>query len=176
MSVQASVRATTADEVVVVGSGGLGDDGDDVAASCSSRREARLERGAAADDTRDDEAIIAPAEGDGVEHRFGVRAEDIEHRGAGGALGDGRLQLGQPRLAAGEDEVLLCGEVVEDRLLRHIGGDGDLGNGDGVEPALGEEPACGRSDRGTGGALLALSQTLGRSLHSNRIITVAVDL
>jgi hypothetical protein len=53
-------------------------------------------------------------------------------------------------------------DKVEHRLLRHVGGRGDLGDGDVVVPALGEEPACGRGDRVASGALLALAQPLGR--------------
>ena len=58
----------------------------------------------------------------------------------------------------------MVGEVVEDRLLGDVGGRGDLGDGDGVEAALGEQAARGGDDRVARGALLALAQALGGRL------------
>ena len=54
------------------------------------------------------------------------------------------------------------GEVVEDRLLRDVGGGGDLGDGDRVEAAFGEQAAGRGGDRLAGGALLARAEALVR--------------
>ena len=151
-------------EVAGVGAGRLGDGGGErVGLARPADREPLLQRGAVAHDAGDDEAVPGRAGGHDVEHRLGVRAEDVEHRRAGRALRDRRLQLGQPLLAAGEDEVLLGGEVVEDRLLGDVGGDGDLGDRDGVEAALCEQAARGGGDRVVRGALLAFTQAWGAS-------------
>ena len=83
----------------------------------------------------------------------------------GRAIGDGGDELGDALLAAGEGEVLLGREVVEDRLLGDVGGGRDLGDGDGVKAALGEEPAGGGGDRLARGALLALAEAFGRCCH-----------
>ena len=173
MSVQASVRATT--------SGTRSSSSAPVASAMAAAsgwpraptppRPAPATR-AAAHDAGDDEAVLGLPEGDGVEHRLRVRAEYVEHRGAGRALGDVRLELGQPCLAAGEHEVLLGGEVVEDRLLGDVGGRGDLGDRDGVEAALGEQTARGGDDRVARGALLALAQALG-NLSCHQCSTIA---
>jgi hypothetical protein len=61
-------------------------------------------------------------------------------------------------LAPGEREVLLRREVVEDRLLGDVGGGRDLGDGDAVEAALGEEPAGRGGDGLASGALLACAK------------------
>jgi hypothetical protein len=68
-------------------------------------------------------------------------------------------------LAPGERKVLLRREVVEHRLLRDVGGGRYLGDGDGLEAALGEEPAGGGGDRLARSALLALAQALSLSCH-----------
>ena len=69
-------------------------------------------------------------------------------------------ELRDALLAPGEGEVLLGREVVEHRLLRDVGGSGDLGDGDRVEPALGEQPTGGGRDGLAGGALLACAKAL----------------
>jgi hypothetical protein len=53
--------------------------------------------------------------------------------------------------------------VVEDRLLRDFGGGRDLGDGDAVEPTLGEQPAGGGGDGLPSGALLAGAEAFGLS-------------
>ena len=72
-----------------------------------------------------------------------------------------RVQLREALLAPGERQVLLSREVVEDRLLRDVGGDRDLGDGDGVEAALGKQPAGGRGNRLPSDALLAGPEAFG---------------
>ncbi len=149
-------------EVVVGRAGRLGDHGGDRGgARLPPHGQALLQRSAAANDLGDGEQVLVPAGDEVVDHRVGQRAEDVEDGGAGWALGDVGGEAHDALLAAGEGEVLLRGEVVEDRLLRDVGGRRDLGDGDGVEAALGEEPARGGGDRLAGGALLARAQTLG---------------
>ena len=53
-----------------------------------------------------------------------------------------REQLVLEGLKAPVDEVLLGGEVVEDRLLGHLGGAGDLRHRDALEAALAEQRAA----------------------------------
>src|SRR6185312_2981521 len=68
-------------------------------------------------------------------------------------------------------EVLFRGEVVEDRLLRHVGGARDVGDRHGVEPT-GEEQLHRRlGDRLACLALLAFAQPLGRGRHRGHILT-----
>jgi hypothetical protein len=52
--------------------------------------------------------------------------------------------------------------VVEDRLLRNVRGGRDLGDGDGVEAALGEQPSGGGGDGLPSDALLAGTKAFGR--------------
>ena len=56
-----------------------------------------------------------------------------------GAVADRREHLLLERLEPVVDELLLGGEVVEDRRFRHLRIARDLGHGDGVEAPLDEE-------------------------------------
>ena len=103
------------------------------------------------------------------------RPENVEDGAAGRALGNGGDELRDALLAAGEREVLLRREVVEDRLLRDVGGDRDLGDGDSVEAALGEEPAGGGGDTLARGALLAFAKAHGRCSRHHENATAALD-
>ena len=100
-----------------------------------------------ADDLGHREEVLVPTGDEVVDHGRGQRAEDVEHRAAGRALGDVRDEPRDALFATGEGQVHLRREVIEDRLLRHVGGGGDLGDGDVLEPALGEQPAGGGGNR-----------------------------
>ena len=68
------------------------------------------------------------------------------------------------------DEVLLGREVVEDRLLGDVGGARDLGDGDALEAALGEQPPRGLRDQLARLLLLALAQPgLRRVRHGGNL-------
>jgi hypothetical protein len=78
-----------------------------------------------------------------------------------------------------EDEVLLGGEVVEDGLLRDVGGAGDVGDRHRVEAVLEEELHRRVGDRRARLALLALAQALGlgRRRHGPQLYrTFAIKL
>ena len=171
--VHASVRATTAgtrspsSAPVSSAITGLS-----AAASCSQPRRSRsrsdrlcaTSRGHAHD--RLDGVVLDAL--DELERR---RAEGLDDRRPRGTRPD-RLDEGGPALlAAVQDEVLLGGEVVEDRLLRDVGGAGDVGDGHGVEPMLDEQRHRGLRDRLARLALLALAQSLGRGRHRAHILT-----
>ena len=66
-------------------------------------------------------------------------AERGEHRFVTVTIPDRVEQVVLERADAPEDEVFLGREVVENGLLRHVRGRGDLGDGDPVEAALGEQ-------------------------------------
>jgi hypothetical protein len=73
-------------------------------------------------------------------------------------------------VAVAEDQGLLpTGEVCEQRRHRCVGGVGDLGDGDLVEPALQEQsPRRGRQGL-AGGGLLALTPPLRSRCHASRV-------
>jgi hypothetical protein len=110
------------------------------------------------DDLGRREELLVSAGDEDVDHGGGQRPEDVDDRGARRALPDRRDELHEALLAPGEREVLLRREVVEDRLLGDVGGGRDLGDGDAVEAALGEEPAGRGGDGLASGALLACAK------------------
>jgi hypothetical protein len=83
--------------------------------------------------------------------------EGCEDRLAEGSLADRAHQLVLERVHPPVDEVLFGAEVVEDGRLRDIGEASDLGDGDVIEPTLGEEPPGGLRDQLVGLVLLALT-------------------
>jgi hypothetical protein len=66
--------------------------------------------------------------------------------------------------------------VVEDRLLRDVGGSRDLGDGDGVVAALGEQPAGGGGDGLPSGALLACAEAFDLCACHECITIVALEI
>ena len=88
-----------------------------------------------------------------------------------GRVADRLDERGAALLAAVQDEVLLGGEVVEDRLLGDVGGARDVGDGHRVEAARDEQRHRRLRDRLARLALLALAQSFGRGRHRGRSLT-----
>src|SRR6476469_9973778 len=89
-------------------------------------------------------------------------AERGERRLAGRALADRPKQLVLEGLKPPVDEILLGREVVEDRLLGHLGGARDLGHRDALEAALAEQATRRLGDEPARLLLLALAQARRR--------------
>ena len=86
--------------------------------------------------------------------------ERVDDGRARRALADRRQELVLEDLEAAVDEILLAREVVEDGRRRDLGRARDVGHGDGVEAARGEELHRRRRDRLTRPLLLPLAQPL----------------
>jgi len=99
---------------------------------------------------------------DAVEPLAGQRPERGDDGRARRPVADALDERRQPGVAGAEDEVLLGGEVVEDRLLGDVGRVRDLLDGHRVEPALAEQAHRRARDRLARATLLALTKPLCR--------------
>jgi hypothetical protein len=89
-------------------------------------------------------------------------AHDVEGLDAGGPVCERLRQVVDRFGEPAEENVLLAGEVGEDRPRRHVCCLGDVGQRGGVIAVLDEQPVRGRGDGLACPALLALAQSRGR--------------
>ena len=153
-------------EVALGRAGLLGDDGVERGRLLlPAQEEPVAQRAALRDEPRHADDRLDRVVLDALDERERRRAEGLDDRRPRGARADRLDERGAALLAAVQDEVLLGGEVVEDRLLRDVGGAGHVGDGHRVEPARDEQRHRRLRDRLARLALLALAQSFGRGRH-----------
>src|SRR5207244_6357 len=105
----------------------------------------------------------------GAGNRPGGVAQRREGGVVGRAGGHGLPEAGQLHEVVGEEDVLLGGEVAEERPAGHVGLGGDIVDRHRVEAPLSEQPEGGRLEFGGGQPLSAFPQTGAGSVNRRAV-------